>query len=90
MLRLQSVLSESEKKQIYQSAIKLLENLGVLCNHAETLEFFQNAGCRIGAEQDKPKGSRQVLFTEDIVRDALEKLPSEITLYPTAPGSALQ
>ncbi len=86
MLRLQNVLSEAEKKKIYQSAIKLLENLGVLCNHAETLEYFQKAGCKIGAEHSKPRGSRQVLFTEEIVQDALEKLPSEITLYPTAPG----
>jgi trimethylamine--corrinoid protein Co-methyltransferase len=86
MLRMQSVLSEAEKERIFQSAISLLERVGFLCNHTETLDYYREAGCKIGAEQDKPKGSRQVLFTEEIIREALKKIPSEIIAYPTAPG----
>jgi trimethylamine--corrinoid protein Co-methyltransferase len=86
MLRLQNVLSEADKKEIYQSAITLLEKQGFLCNHAETLEYYREAGCKIGAEQAKPKGSRQVLFTEEIIGEALKKVPAEIISYPTAPG----
>jgi trimethylamine--corrinoid protein Co-methyltransferase len=86
MLHLRDILDESAKKRIYESAITLLEKQGFLCNHAETLEYFREVGCKIGAEQDKPKKARQVLFTEEIIAQALKLIPSEITLYPTAPG----
>jgi trimethylamine--corrinoid protein Co-methyltransferase len=86
MLRLKKVLSKKDKKKIYRSAITLLEKVGFLCNHAETLEYFRAAGCAIGPEQAKPRKARQVLFTGEIVADALEKAPTQFTLYPTSPG----
>jgi trimethylamine--corrinoid protein Co-methyltransferase len=86
MLRMQSILDESAKKRIYESAIALLEKQGFLCNHCETLAYFREAGCKIGPERDRPKKARQVLFTEEIVGQALKRIPSEIILYPTAPG----
>jgi trimethylamine--corrinoid protein Co-methyltransferase len=85
---MQSVLTEAEKESIFQSAVSLLERVGFLCNHTETLEYYQEAGCKIGPEQEKPKGSRQVLFTEEIIRESLKKIPSEIIAYSTAPGYA--
>ena len=86
MLQLTGVLSEADKKSIYDSALGLLERVGLLCNHAETLDYFRQAGCKIGAAQPKPKGARQVLFTEEIVARALALVPSEPVLYATAPG----
>lgn len=86
MLRLQNALSEADKKTVYESALTLLEKVGLLCNHAETLEYYREAGCKIGAPQAKPKGARQVLFTEEIVAKALKQVPSEPILYATAPG----
>jgi trimethylamine--corrinoid protein Co-methyltransferase len=85
MIKLQPVLSEADKKKILQSAIVLLEKLGYLCNHAETLEYFQEAGCKIGPELDKPNKARQVLFTEEIILEALERAPTQFTMYPTSP-----
>jgi len=86
MLKLQNVLSEADKMKIYQSAIKLLEEIGFLCNHAETLDYFREAGCKIGPELDKPRKARKVIFTEEIVAEALKKAPSQFTMYPTSPG----
>jgi trimethylamine--corrinoid protein Co-methyltransferase len=86
MLGLREILTERQKKQIFQSAIVLLEKIGYLCNHDETLGYFREAGCRIGRELDKPRKARRVLFTEEIVADALEKAPSGFAIYPTSPG----
>lgn len=86
MLRLQNLINENDKKKIFNSSIRLLENMGYLCNHAETLEYFDQAGCKIGKPFDKPKGARQVLFTEEIIGEALRKIPSETILYPTSSG----
>ncbi len=86
MLKLQNVLCDADKKKVYQSAIKLLEEMGFLCNHAETLDYFQEAGCKIGPELDKPRKARKVIFTEEIVAEALKKAPSQFTMYPTSPG----
>lgn len=86
MLQLQEVLSQADKKTIHDSAIELLVKVGFLCNHAETLEYFRAAGCTIGPELPKPRRARQVLFTAEIVADALENAPTQFTLYPTSPG----
>ena len=86
MLGMKEILSEKDKKQIYQSAIVLLEKVGFLCNHAELLEYFREAGCKISEELDKPKKARRVLFTEEIVAKALESAPGKFTLYPTSPN----
>ena len=86
MLQLRNALNEADKKRIYESALTLLEKVGLLCNHAETLEYYRRAGCKIGAAQTKPKGARQVLFTEEIVAAALKQVPSDPVLYATAPG----
>ena len=70
MVRLENLFSESDKKKIYESAIVLLDKVGLMCNHAETLEYFRQAGCSIGDEVKKPERGRIVKFTEEIVTDA--------------------
>lgn len=85
-LALTPLLSESERDTIHESALELLRRLGLLCNHAETLEYFREAGCKIGPVLDKPVGGRQVQFTEEIVSAALAKATKQFTVHPTAPG----
>jgi trimethylamine--corrinoid protein Co-methyltransferase len=85
-IRIDEVLSESDKERIHRSAVTLLEKLGLLCNHPENLEAFRQAGCKVGDELAKPKGARVVKFTEEIISDALDKCPSQFTQYPIAPG----
>ncbi|HUV55771.1 MAG TPA: trimethylamine methyltransferase family protein [Dehalococcoidales bacterium] len=85
-LRIEGVLTESERERIHRSAVTLLEKLGFMCNHPGILEAFRQAGCEVGDEIAKPKGARVVTFTEEIISDALNKAPSQFTLYPIAPG----
>jgi trimethylamine---corrinoid protein Co-methyltransferase len=85
-LALTPLLTEAERDTIYSSALELLRRLGLLCNHAETLEYYQAAGCEIGPVLDKPVASRRVKFSEEVVADALAKATKQFTLYPTAPG----
>lgn len=85
-LRLEGVLTEQEEEKIHLAAVSLLKRLGFLCNHREILEVYRQAGCIVGDELPKPKGVRVVKFTEEIIADALNKAPSQFTVYPVAPG----
>ncbi len=85
-LRVEGVLTDAQKEKIHRSAVSLLERLGFLCNHPQILESFHQAGCKLGDEMSKPKGARVVKFSEEIIADALDKAPSEFTLYPYVPG----
>jgi len=86
MIELKNVLRRSEKNRILASAIKLVENIGMLCSSTELLRYYRQAGCELGEELKKPKGAKMVKFTEKILMDALEKAPSRYSLYPTSPG----
>jgi trimethylamine--corrinoid protein Co-methyltransferase len=86
MVKIDKVLSEGDQKKIFDKAISLLVKTGFLTNHGECLELFDQAGCKIGKEVEKPKGGRIVEFTEEIITDALGKMPGAFTLYPMHPG----
>ena len=49
-LRIEGVLTESERERIHRSAVTLLEKLGFMCNHPGILEAFRQAGCEVGDE----------------------------------------
>lgn len=84
--RIEGILPDTERETIHRSAVTLLEELGFMCNHPGILKAFRQAGCKVGDELTKPKGARVVTFTEEIISDALDKAPSQFTLYPIAPG----
>jgi len=86
MLELTPVLTENERERIYQSAIKLLKEVGLVCNHEETIKYFAAAGCSISKGDPKHKNAKTVRFTEAIITAALDKVPKQYTLYPTSPG----
>jgi len=44
MIELKSVLRRSEKNRILESAIKLIENVGMLCSSPELLDYYRQAG----------------------------------------------
>jgi len=85
-LALTPLLGDEERETIHRNALELLQRLGLLCNHAEMLEYFRDAGCKIGPVRDKPVGARQVLFPEETVADALAAANTQFTVHPTAPG----
>ena len=87
MIRIDNFLSELDREKIFNSAMDVLVKVGFVCNHTEAIEAWESGGCKIGDKVAKSEGGRRVLFTEEIVTDALKKIPIDAKLYPTSAGS---
>lgn len=86
MIRFPDVLTEDQLQRIYEAALTLLTDVGFLVKSDDLLEYYRQAGCTVGPRLDKPKGSHQVFFSQEIIEKAVDLAPSQFTLYPTAPA----
>ena len=67
------MLSEGQRKDIYQAALEILERTGAVIHDQESLELFKNAGCWV-------EGDR-VRFPAGLTEWAVAAAPSRILLY---------
>ena len=68
------ILSETELEWINETALKILEDVGVRFHHKEALDCLNGAGARI-------EGEDLVKIPRNLVEDALNRAPSHFTLY---------
>lgn len=73
----QQILTPEEIKEIHQTSMRLLENVGVEFPHEEALTVFRGHGVRVD-------GSR-VYLTEDQLMDALKSVPAQFTIHARNP-----
>jgi trimethylamine--corrinoid protein Co-methyltransferase len=71
------LLSKSDIKQIHDTAVKLMANVGVEFPHDEALGVFRQHGVKVD-------GSR-VYLTEDQAMDALHSAPAQFTIHARSP-----
>ncbi|MBW2370735.1 MAG: trimethylamine methyltransferase family protein [Deltaproteobacteria bacterium] len=86
MFDINNTLTEQDREKIFNAALSVLTRVGFVCNHQEAIEAFQSGGCTIGDKVTNSEGGRKILFTEEIVTDALKKIPTAGSLYPTSPS----
>jgi trimethylamine---corrinoid protein Co-methyltransferase len=67
------MLSEGQRKDIYQAALEILERTGAVIHDQESLELFKKAGCWV-------EGDR-VRFPAGLTEWAVAAAPSRILLY---------
>ncbi|MGI5825285.1 MAG: trimethylamine methyltransferase family protein [Bacillota bacterium] len=70
-----SLLKAADVKNIHQTALKILSEIGVLFENGEALEILATAGCDVDFD------SKIVKYDEKIVLDAIEKSPEHFALY---------
>jgi trimethylamine--corrinoid protein Co-methyltransferase len=75
-----SIVSDAAVDAIHQTALHILEAIGVVVHAPEGRAIFAKAGARVDEE------TRRVRVGADIVEHALKSIPSRITLTPHNPA----
>ena len=74
-LRLQAAFSEDRVEAIHQTALRVVEELGIKVLNEEARNIFKQAGARV--DQD----SQMVNLPRELVATALQTAPAEVTLH---------
>jgi len=67
-------LSNDEVQTIHATSIKVLEEIGVEIENENVMKIFAKAGAKVDSEK------KRVFMSEELVKEALEKVPSEVRL----------
>jgi len=73
--RVLELLSNDEVQTIHAASIKVLERIGVEIENENALKIFAEAGANVDSEK------KRVYISEELVKEALEKVPSEVKLH---------
>ena len=76
------VISDDEVEKLHDTALTILETIGVRCAVREARDVFTRAGALID------ESDARVRIGRDIVEQALKTVPSELTLMPRNPSRA--
>jgi len=68
------ILTEAQIQAIHRTSLKILENVGILVNHEQAIQFLQDAGCQV-------KEDGVVLIPGQLVEECIHSAPSCVTLY---------
>lgn len=69
------ILEKSQVETIHQTAIRILEEIGVKMDHPEVLKTFRNHGC------DVDETKKVVKIKEDLVKEQLKNVPKTFSIY---------
>ena len=76
------VLSEQDKKNIFNAAMRVLEAGGMRLMHADALRLLTDAGCSV-------KGENQVVMPRELVEKALATAPENIPVFDREGGHVM-
>jgi len=76
-------LSERDKGAIYDAALEILSNVGMVVHHAEALALLARAGCRV-----EPGG--RVFVPAHLVERARESAPAAVPMYDRGGAPAME
>jgi len=68
-------LSNDEARTIHATSIKVLEKIGVEIENENVMKLFAGAGANVDSK------NKRVYISEELVKEALDKVPSEVKLY---------
>jgi len=68
-------LSNDEVQTIQATSIKVLEKVGVAIENENVMKIFSEAGASVDSK------NKRVYISEELVKEALDKAPSEVKLY---------
>ena len=71
------ILTQKQIEQIHQTALQILEQIGVEFGYPPALEVLKKGGAKVDGER--------VFFTPRLIEDQIKKAPAEFTLYARNP-----
>ena len=72
-------LSHDELKSIYNASLRILNDVGMLIEHAELQGMLEGAGCRVD------HSSNRVYFPPDLVEKTRKAIPKQLTYHGRTP-----
>lgn len=69
------ILTEDQVKEMHETALHVLENLGIIFAYDEALDILEKAGCTVDRETQKVK------FPRDLVEKCIKSAPASFDLY---------
>ncbi len=78
------ILSDDQIEAICETAYRILEEVGMDILHEDARDLLKRAGADVEA------GSDRVRFDRGLVREALSRAPSEVTLHARNPANTLR
>jgi trimethylamine--corrinoid protein Co-methyltransferase len=82
-------LTGEQVQQIHDASIEILKAPGLLCFNQKAAEVFENHGAEVGAISGSNTPSWTIKIPEKLIADALDNVPSTITLGARNPDNAL-
>lgn len=76
-------LSDADKENIFEAALKVLEKTGMILMHDGARQLLSDAGCRVAS--DKP-----VTIQSELVHRAIESAPNSIRIYDRLGNPAME
>lgn len=67
-------LSNDHMRDIHSAALEILEDIGTIVHHDKAVELLHSAGSRV-------KDSNRVFLPAGLVETAIQKAPSQVTIY---------
>ncbi len=81
-------LSREQVGLIHDASMRILHDPGIVCYNEEAVSIYRDAGC--GVADGPQKKSWIVTIPHDVVRRALQSVPSRIVLGARDPSNALE
>ncbi|MBW8012047.1 MAG: hypothetical protein FVQ83_12550 [Chloroflexi bacterium] len=78
------ILSEDQVQTIYQTALGLLENIGVVFKEPRARKYYKKAGAMVDEE------SQRVRISADIIEAAIKQAPSKFTVHARVPENNVE
>jgi len=75
-----NVLTDKEIRQVHETSIRVLQNVGFEINHPPALELFEKHGARVDYE------THRVYVPRELVSRAIKQAPEEFVFYGRKPG----
>ncbi len=77
------VLTEKEIRQVHETSMRVLENVGFEINYEPALELFEKNGAGVDYEL------RRVYLPRELVSRAIKQAPEEFVFYGRQPGKSI-
>ncbi len=77
------VLSEKEIRQIHETTVRVLENVGFEINHIPALEMFEEKGARVDYELNR------VYVPREMISRLIKQAPEEFVFYGRQEGKSI-
>ena len=69
------IMNDEDIRRIHETALKILEEIGIETESPESLDIYEKGGCRVDRD------GKRVQIPRELVEDSLQKVPETFKLW---------